>query len=325
MKSPKYMKKNKINCIACQNPTIRRKVILRDGSKRFINVCNSCGCQFFNPKKQNLIKSNDFENARLGKAGLEIPNNKDDFENGYIQSKYYIEKHIPKNFKNGSILEVGCSLGYFLKRVVDLDNSNKCEGVELNPVRARYVRENLNIPCCENLKDIKKKKYDFIFAFYVIEYIENPKIFLKKLVNLLSKNGKLILYTPNVNDPLKDIWELRQFRDFFYEKQSLNYFSLNSLEILIKSLLDDRLKYKISSIQAYSVFNHLRWYFEKKPKTTKIVGGDDLNIFLKDLFKKEDSQTSKIIELMRDFDGNYRQILEKNDFGNRILIEITKS
>ena len=288
-------------CPVCTSKNIKKKLTkLRDKSRQNLFFCKDCCFQYFDNFDESLIQKDEYEIFRLQSAGLEIPSENEDFENGYEQSEIYVEKHIPKKTKNLSILEIGCSTGYFLKRIIDLKKNHSCSGIELNPSRARYVRENLDIECFSDLDEIKpKKKYDLIFMFYVLEHINNPFEYISNLINHLHIKGKLIIYTPNTNDVLKDIWQIQEFKDFFYEKQSINYFCKKTFEKFQLRLNRKDLKFKIETFQAYSLFNHLRWFFEKKPKTTGIVGGDKIDNDIKENLNKEKNKYFSKLKAMK--------------------------
>ena len=317
---------SQLQCPICTSKNIKKKLTkLRDKSEQNLFCCQDCCFQYFDKFDESLIKQDEYEISRLRSAGLEIPSENKDFENGYEQSEIYIDKHIPKKTKNLNILEIGCSTGYFLKRIIDLKLNHCCSGIELNPSRARYVRENLDIDCFSNLNEIKlKKKYDLIFMFYVLEYINNPFEYISNLIDYLNIRGKLIIYTPNTNDVLKDIWQIDEFKDFFYEKQAINYFCKKTFEKLQLRLNRKDLKFKIETFQAYSLFNHLRWFFERKPKTTGIVGGDKIDDDIKENLNKDTILGKEFINFFETFNKNYKKIIEQKDFGNRIFFEITK-
>jgi 2-polyprenyl-3-methyl-5-hydroxy-6-metoxy-1,4-benzoquinol methylase len=316
---------NSLPCICCSSEANSREVTLRNGEMDDLYFCPNCGFEFFSELLDQHIKEDTFENARLASAGLEIPQEEEDFNNGYAQSEEYITRHIKKTQSNFNVLEIGCSSGYFLKRVMDLKQAISCEGLELNPYRASRTRDRLDIPCYESIDEIPQdRSYRFIFMFYVLEYIPEPLSYIKNLIEMLSHDGKLVIYTPNQKDVLKDIWEIEEFKNFFYERQSLNYFTTKSIQELCKNIDNEEVNYKITTHQAYSPFNHLRWFFERKPKSTGIVGGDSINQELIDLMSKEPTVSGDIGRLLEKFDQDYKNILEDNEFGNRILLEIDK-
>ena len=190
------------------------------------------------------IVSDQFEKKRLGDAGISISAREEDFKDGYRQSQEFLKKYINKEIFGKDILEIGCSFGYFLKCVQDKNLNINCTGVELNPLRCSYVKKNLNIDCFQDLNDkkLKIKKFDMIFLFFSLEYFQDPNYLIKNLLILLKEKGKIIFYTPNLNDALKDIWRNNSFKNFFYEIQSINYFSPKSIDkLLLQNLKGEKI------------------------------------------------------------------------------------
>ena len=101
--------------------------------------------------------------------------------------------------------------------------------------------------------------------FYVLEHINNPFEYISNLINHLHIKGKGNYLYLNTNDVLKDIWQIQNLR-ISYEKQSINYFCKKTFEKFQLRLNRKDLKFKIETFKLI-LFNHLRWFFEKKPKT----------------------------------------------------------
>ena len=271
--------------------------------------------------------NNKLDEARLKNAGMEIPSIKEDFSNGYIQSKKNFKEYINKGEKNLDILEIGSSWGYFLK--VCKDKGHNPTGIEINKVRREFIENNLKINCYYDVSCLPNNKFDKIFLFYVLEYIQNPLDYLKKLVKLLKNNGIIIITTPNKNDIISDIWHIDSYKKFMIEEHVANYFSVKSILNLCKHL--ESTTFKVQTNQEYSFFNHLRWYFTNQPFTTGIVGGDNLteninNQISKGLtyHDKDVDVSKKVINLVNDTNKKYKKIIEDNLLGNKIKISIKK-
>ena len=81
---------------------VSRTVNTRSKKRMNLFYCKKCDFEFFthNPKKN--LKRNKLDVSRLEKAGMKIPEFKEDFENGVLQSKIYVKKYIDKkDKKNG--------------------------------------------------------------------------------------------------------------------------------------------------------------------------------------------------------------------------------
>lgn len=100
-----------------------------------------------------------------------------------------------------TVLDIGCASGYFAKALqkkhchvtgVDIDrkavaNAKKyCDSV---------VAADMDT---EERKRIPKKKYDYILLLDIIEHLKQTDTLLIELKKRLSKNGKIIISTPNI-------------------------------------------------------------------------------------------------------------------------------
>jgi len=310
----------KVKCWICNSSTIQRTVRLRDDSQNKINACQDCGFEFFNLENMEAIKNNQFEDLRLASAGLKIPDINQDFNNGYNQSEEYIKRYIDSDSKEIEVLEIGCSWGYFLARLKE-KNIN-CIGLEKNPVRQKFVQNKTGFKCYNDLIKVEEKNMNFdkIFMFYTLEYISNPLDYIKRLLKLLKPNGELIIYTPNLSDILKDSWNNEAFNKFFYEKQTIGYYTLESMRRLVKKVKNNKISYQLSTEQGYSFYNHLSWYLTNKPKSTGIVGGDNFTNEILSTFKQNTDIEQALKALILNFDNEYKKIVEKSKAGNRIIL-----
>lgn len=107
------------------------------------------------------------------------------------------------NWKNKLILDVGCGTGLFAytvsklgpKKVLGIDFSK--EAIDI----AQKTHKNHNLQY--QFLDVKeiKLKYDVIVSLGTLEHMDNPLKTLKILKKHLSKNGKIIVTSPNWTNP----------------------------------------------------------------------------------------------------------------------------
>ena len=144
---------------------------------------------------------------------------------------------------------------------------HNCTGVEPSGFFTKFLDKN-NIANFDSIEDLNKKnlKFDLIIHFFVLEHIADPLTFLKKLLSLLKKNGKIVFEVPNVDDPLHSIYRIKEFEKFYWSIAHPWYFSSHSLKFLLDKL---DCKFEIEFDQRYDLSNHLTWLLEGKP------GGDE--------------------------------------------------
>ena len=310
---------NHIKCHICNGKTKKKLVKTRSKKNLQIYQCKKCDYEFFLNEKRKNLKQNKLDKFRLKSAGLKLVNKNSDFINGLKQSEIYLKYYLPN--KKKQILDIGCSWGYFL--YLAKKKGHKCYGLELSNIKRKYVNDNLKINCYEKIDDLKNLKFDKIFLFYSLEYINDPLKFLSKLKTYLSAKGEIIIYTPNKNDHINSLIYSKEYQNFFYEENSINYFSQQSMNNLCKKISKN---YKIKQIQGYSFINFINWFFHKKPFSSNFVGEDRFveelisNINLKNIKSKRHEIAFK--NLIRNTDKSFKKFLEKNKIANIIVTRI---
>lgn len=254
-------------CILCKNEDcekISAKIRDLDSSDIQIYQCKNCGVQFLYPQRseEELKKYYDGNYRKI-----------------YVDENYYNEQYISEYFKKqlpeaerrvnrfknelseeDSILEVGCSSGYFLSTIKPY--VKEACGTEWDNKNSEYVR-NMGFEVKQNIEEYIDKKFDKIFMFHVLEHIKKPIKFLAFIKEYLKPKGKLYIEVPNNQDVLLSVFELQEFKDFYYQLAHLYYFNPKSLEyVLTKS---EYKNIEIKFIQRYDISNHLQWLKDRKP------------------------------------------------------------
>lgn len=104
----------------------------------------------------------------------------------------WISRHLSVG---GSILDVGCFDGGFLKNV---GSSHKKFGIEIHETAsAKAKRNGVNVICHDynEISEMKRIVFDAVTSFDVIEHTHDPFKFLTALVGVTRKGGLLIIST----------------------------------------------------------------------------------------------------------------------------------
>ncbi len=160
------------------------------------------------------------------------------------------------------LLEIGCSVGYFLKAVAD--KVKFAYGTEWDSRARTYISEVLadsRIRVEKNPQDFNRT-FDKIFLFHVLEHIADPIHFLKELKPLLKKGGKLYIEIPNVDDIMVKTFRCDAYKDFYYKKAHLYNFNETGLKYIFEQC---GFVYDIRYIQRYDISNHFNWLANKTP------------------------------------------------------------
>ena len=107
--------------------------------------------------------------------------------------------------RSGRLLDMGCGLGFFVRKVAGLANW-EAYGREISPAAVRYAREKLGLTnvTCGRLEDVEFPpcSFDIITLWDVIDHILYPDPVLRRCHALLRDGGICFLRTPNVSGQL---------------------------------------------------------------------------------------------------------------------------
>lgn len=107
--------------------------------------------------------------------------------------------------RSGKLLDMGCGLGFFVRKVSGLPNW-KAYGREISPAAVRHARETLGLTTvsCGRLEDVEfpPGSFDVITFWDVIDHILCPDPVLQRCHALLRDGGICFLRTPNVSGQL---------------------------------------------------------------------------------------------------------------------------
>jgi hypothetical protein len=162
-----------------------------------------------------------------------------------------------------SLLEVGSGPGYFLTAVKP--HVRTARGLEFNQKEAEYARQvrELDIRSVP-LSKLRGERYEHACLFQVLEHQPDPVDFLKEIKEVCSETRSLIhIEVPTLHNPLVSLYRIPAFRDFWFQKPHLYYFTEKGLErvckeagLTIVSLFRD---------QETSLFNHYHWMLNGTP------------------------------------------------------------
>lgn len=190
------------NCPVCGSNNIRHFLTVKDHSisQEVFNLdqCQACTFTFTNPipTEQEIGKyyqSEDYVSHSDSKKGL-INVLYHYVRKINLKAKYDI---ISKHHTKGTLLDVGCGTGYFLKYAQD--EGWEVEGMEPDPGARKLAETNTKKNIAADLDHILDKQYDVITLWHVLEHIHNLKDAIQKINAHLKKDGTLIIAVPNLN------------------------------------------------------------------------------------------------------------------------------
>lgn len=259
----------KIACTLCHSTQIEwiPNKIRNDINEEYkMYRCANCETHFLYPKPQNeeLVTYYDGrfreEVHTAGYYDYEVL--KDVFDRFMPEAMQRVLRVKRELQPSDDILEIGCSVGYFMDAVADYVHN--VYGTEWDIKAQQYIRSQINrdnIQVGSNPEDFGRK-FDKIFMFHVLEHIGDPITFLTGLKQVLNHGGKIYIEVPNVDDVLVKTYACDAFKDYYYKKAHLYNFNKKGLAYIFKQA---GFCYQIDFIQRYDLSNHLYWLHKGLP------------------------------------------------------------
>lgn len=173
--------------------------------------------------------------------------------------------------RSSTVVDCGCGGGSLLDLVGGLVKKTIAIEPYLGYHNSLMDRGHQVFPSLDkaNLSDVKAS---LALSMQVIEHTENPLEYLKGIFDVLEFGGKLILFTPNLNDIMLKL-NFEAYAPFFFRTVHNYYFTAESLKKLGKEV-----GFKVDKILYYQDFgldNAIYWLRDKKPCRNQTIDGID--------------------------------------------------
>lgn len=120
-------------------------------------------------------------------------------------NRYYA--HLASRFgpKQGRVLEIGCGLGHLLGWLAD---RYQVFGTDINTWALCKARDQVpdgQFICmsAEELGAFPDQTFQIVIAKHVVEHLPNPQKAIAEMSRVLSREGLLLLATPNLDSPMR--------------------------------------------------------------------------------------------------------------------------
>lgn len=204
------------------------------------------------------------------KFASEYLNMHDKEQAGYFN---FVYKHLSRDL---SVIDCGCGGGSFLDLIKGMVKRTYAvepyEGYHKSlKDRNHEVYSSLEIAN----KEIKDS-VDLALSFQVIEHVEDPLNYIKNIYNILATDGKLILFTPNLNDIMLKL-HFDIYAPFFFRTVHNYYFTADSLIKL--SYEAGFTNHEVLYYHNFGLNNVINWIKHDSPKKNQLVEGinDQIN------------------------------------------------
>lgn len=134
----------------------------------------------------------------------------------------------------GSVLDIGCGPGYFLKTIVN--EGFAAHGLEVSTRAAAFAREQFDLTITQGTIDTAAKnleRYDIITMWHVLEHFLDPVSTLTKIRHLLKNDGLLIIEVPNLHS-LKFMLKKNRWQGGNHPQYHKSFFTSSTLSRCLK-------------------------------------------------------------------------------------------
>ena len=184
---------NASKCILCNSSSF---VKLFTKGKWDIVKCNNCNLMFADPLPSESEIEYFYNNIESDKEGI-VRNlkqrNSRERRNG---RKLKLLEKIQGS--KGTMLDVGCGLGLFVKNASDM--GWVVQGIDVNKDLIKYGKDTFNINlCCTTLKkaEFPNGHFDVITTYNLLDHLREPLLFLREIERVLKPGGIIDI---NVHD-----------------------------------------------------------------------------------------------------------------------------
>lgn len=215
---------------------------------------------------------------------------------GIYSSDYFYEfinSNLKKKGKIKKIVEVGSNDLYLLKKFYK--KANYLIGID-PVIKKNYKYKKIKIykEFFDNVDNEKiGKEVDLIICGHTLEHVENPEIFIKKILSISNNKTKIFFQFPS-SDSLVSNLSFDQI-----QHQHLNYFSLNSFNKILKKCGGKLINYKYNELHYGTLMVYFTLNLSKQKNIRKELIKSTINKknFLEsyDAFKKHLGIYEKVI------------------------------
>jgi 2-polyprenyl-3-methyl-5-hydroxy-6-metoxy-1,4-benzoquinol methylase len=138
---------------------------------------------------------------------------------------------------NASVLDIGFGKGNLLRYLRERDSKLGLTGIDINP---SISNDGIEFLRGDFLTWNFEARFDAIVSLQVIQHVTNPRMFAKRIVELIAQHGLVISNTINEQSMLYDVarWARRlgagRAYERLYSRHHVNHFNRSSLSRLME-------------------------------------------------------------------------------------------
>jgi 2-polyprenyl-3-methyl-5-hydroxy-6-metoxy-1,4-benzoquinol methylase len=259
-------------CPICDSPSntqfIESDYVYGGRDDQSIVHCDNCDLYYLTPaptqNELNFFYENSFEDFMSKRSGSDA--NWSDSEQHvsiskreYVRRKKFIDEYLYPGCK---VIDIGASTGFMLTNILKDNPYVNVTAVEPSTEFTDYLNS-INIENYKYIDDIDNEtKFDLVLHFFVIAHVEDVKNFMIQCYSKIAKGGVMVFETPSASDPLYALYDIKEYRAFFWQVAHIYTFTEKSMSFFLKSM---GWSFKVTPHQRYDISNHMSWMQTGKP------------------------------------------------------------
>ncbi len=219
-----------INCNMCNGKEY--KLFKEINGYKFVK-CKQCGLVYLNPRPtQQKINEEYLAEYHIERLLRREPKTEEEIEEE-INKNIGRAEEIVKQFGNkGRLLDIGCGAGFFiacLKRYRWV-----VTGIDISEWASEFAKKKLGLDVFTgNVEEIQfNERFDVITMYHILEHLPDPLKTLKRVSELLSDDGILVIEGPNLSC-FDRIWHGKNWRGFDLPRH-LYHFTPGTYRMILK-------------------------------------------------------------------------------------------
>ena len=196
------------------------------GSVWDFSKCSSCSFVFSNPRmdEKSLIEFY---------SKIEDREYTDEWEGREKNFRTIIKRLEKLEIGGKKLLDIGAASGIFVKLAIE--KGYNAIGIEPSAQLVNEANEKFGIDIIKGtIEDFEhREQFDIVTLLDLIEHVNDPESFLKKVSPLVKKGGVLVIVTPDINSLAT---RLLGNRWWHYRTAHINFFNINSINYLLEKL-----------------------------------------------------------------------------------------
>jgi 2-polyprenyl-3-methyl-5-hydroxy-6-metoxy-1,4-benzoquinol methylase len=216
----------RIDCPNCRSPS-HTELFVKRGYP--IVRCDECALVFSNPQVEESLVLDEYREGGSNDLWVDVLTSPRQLELDRVKFGEILDELEPYRGA-GRLLDVGTSIGLFLKLALDRGWSGT--GTEFGRRALAYARDELELNVSEQPIEELDGEYDVVTVLSVLEHVNDPRAFLRHVARLLKPGGATYLIVPNVDSLACRV--LHERAATFDGRNHLVYFSPKTLADMLR-------------------------------------------------------------------------------------------